>query len=210
MMMILSLFIFVCRPLPNRIRKCESILFALCLLCELAWLYWLINDDQLFVSLIKYLLVLCILLPFDYWPRPKKLTFDGCFMDSFRRNYKASEEYTYFTEMKAYRQLEHYSEQTQCAICLDPFLPSQSRPKLKLLRCGHLFHKHCLRENEKYRWKAHSNRLRFPLAKCPHCRAFYDLKREKFRYDHTYWRSLHPLQRMSTQSGPTTYLRSLS
>ena len=65
--------------------------------------------------------------------------------------YESSAEYRYFTKIKAYRNYHQFSPQIECSICLQPLNSTQSQ--LKLLHCGHLYHKNCIKIHERNLWR---------------------------------------------------------
>eukprot|EP01083_Nonionella_stella_P006478 18814_1 len=200
----LSFVIYVFTSLPNRREMIKSLLLFVCILCELSVLYWWMDDTELFQTIIKFLVILCLLLPLEHFPSNKCITFNGCFEDS----YKASQQHRYYTKLKAYSNFEKYLKQRECSICLDLLY---LKPKLMLLRCGHLFHRLCIKENEKHVWNQNTensnsniNCPRFPFSRCPLCRTCYHSKSETFKYNKTRasrYRMLH-----ANQYKPTRYL----
>ena len=77
--------------------------------------------------------------------------------------------------------------------------PSPS--SLQLLRCGHLYHKQCIEQNEYHTWNNKSSGLIYPIAKCPFCRCNYNINQEKFNYDKKFWKQLPSLHRFCQSYG---------
>ena len=179
-------------------------LIALCILIEVSMLYYNIGDDPLFILLLKLAALCCILLPFlRVSSRTKSIEFDGCFADSYR----SSAAYSYFTEMKAYRQLERF-DVAKCGICLEDFVAKTRRraKRRSLLRCGHMFHARCIEHNEQYQWNDDDSEMVIPFGKCPSCRTQYNGITEKFRFDPSHWSKVHPLQRTLPRYDRVSYL----
>ena len=160
------------------------------MLFEVFFIYYNLKDDALFVSLVKFIAVCCILASFLSIANHRNpcIEFDGMLSDT----YKYSTEYKYFTEMNAYKQYERYNGK-ECGICLDEFNFNRSNNVMSLLFCGHLFHKTCIEQNENYNWN--HTQICKPYAKCPLCRCKYNVTREKYQFNTNYWDSIHPLQR---------------
>ena len=171
-----------------------KLFIAICVLCEISFIAYHLSDDPLFISLIKFAIICCIIFPFLRNSSHRSfMEFEGM----FKNTYQSSPEYRYFTEMQSYHQYKKYKA-TDCGICLEEFKFDEINNKrpdsiLQLLLCGHLFHKFCLEANERHSWNNRELHIRAPYGKCPLCRNKYHTMRQKFEFNPNYWQRIHPL-----------------
>ncbi len=92
--------------------------------------------------------------------------------------------------MTAYRLYQSYEAQTQCSICFEDMDPLRRHPSIYLLKCGHIFHRRCLKRDERRLWRMEDrnhrgdrNRHRnIRYGRCPICLSRYNAANERFKY----------------------------
>ena len=88
------------------------------------------------------------------------------------------------SEYIAYHSYYRYRQDqvTDCGICKEPFTP---KIESKILGCGHLFHKHCIKTAERAQ-KMTSNT---PFTRrCPICRYLYHRQSERWTFNPNYYK----------------------
>ena len=84
------------------------------------------------------------------------------------------------------------SSQKQCSICHEDMDPLQRHPSIYLLKCGHIFHRRCLKRDERRLWRIMDNdsNIHRPYSRCPICMNRYNTNFERFKYSE-YIKYLH-------------------
>eukprot|EP01084_Bolivina_argentea_P085459 154448_1 len=125
----------------------------------LIFISWFINNNELFLFFIKLILIISFFIPFD-----KNGNTNIC-PDSFTAKYIQSAINGHIIKIIAYINYTKYNQQNQCLICLNQI--NFNYNNLQLLKCGHIFHKHCIEYNEYH--NAYGNySLNYQISKCPY------------------------------------------
>ena len=99
------------------------------------------------------------------------------------RDYKYGPDYSYYSELRAYGLYKKF-DNSACTICFNEYKDEEIETDKQLLSCGHLYHKECLINYEKYKWN--DDDWRYPICQCPLCKDRYHAHFEKFDFNKNY------------------------
>ena len=107
--------------------------------------------------------------------------------DCYNKSSQFEEDYIFYSKIFAYDKFTLY-DNSKCMICHGNYMDDDMNYDKQLLQCGHMYHKHCLQQNEQYQWN--NNLYEYGLSQCAHCRNGYDADTQKYDYDENYWSTL--------------------
>ena len=142
--------------------------------------------------IICFILVTCIIsLCLDLFGRTTMsilADFHQCLYYDFHYNSaQYGEDSMYFQRIYAYQTSLRF-DNSMCVICQHEYVDDNMVYDKSLISCGHLHHKQCLMNNERYQWN--NNLHKYSLSQCPHCRHEYHAHSQKFDFDPNYFQKL--------------------
>ena len=157
-------------------RRCRHFFISFLFIYETILAYIYVNNPPLFAILLKVEIVIIAAI------------FVCAFMiKTFDENQNAysyhDDNYELNCHLTAFSLYQSYEPQIQCAICHEDMEPLQRHPSLYLLKCGHMFHRRCLRRDERRLWRMEDHNIRRPYGRCPICMTRYNTNWERFKYN---------------------------
>ena len=163
-------------------------LFGYILICLIFILYQCIYLLQLLIDqfiitiiLIVFIIILIFLI-FDIFIHFRRV-FILQYQDYVLRHATSEWYGSIHQRHRAYDKLQAFKID-KCSICCNKF--NFKMHKIKLLKCGHIYHEECINKNEHNRWITNKDK-NYKKSKCPLCRKKYRIIKEKFNYQHNYY-----------------------
>ncbi len=164
-----------------KVKNIRTIIAISLSLYEVIIVYLYCNNDPIFEVLIK----LGIVYIFAVFICPFMFNEEAAFTYTDTQSH-----YNPACHMTAFRLYQSYEAQTRCSICFEDMDPLRRHPSLYLLKCGHIFHRRCLKRDERRLWRMEDrdhrrNRNRnvnIRYGRCPICLTQYNATNERFKY----------------------------